>query len=232
MSIWSTIGKVGGIAAAPFTGGASLWGSLALGAGGAAAGYGLSKAFGGSKDDGNPEDDFTSLLTKQSQGLQSQGTELAGQGGQTIQPLIQYLQGIFGSNPSGVLDATKSQRGRVIDQYDAARKALAEFGPRGGGTTSASANSYTSEANALNEITSDAQSEARGLTAQLGTQLTGLGLSAEQLASQDLESVIRTILGRESLDTEKRGQNLAALSGLGEALGSIIGAKILAGKKK
>jgi hypothetical protein len=231
MAWWDTVAKIGGVVAAPFTGGLSLWPSLALAGGSAAAGYGLSKLGGGKKNDGeNPEDSFTDLLNRSSQDLRGVGSDLRGQGNEAIGPILSYLKDIYGSNPSAAMDATRADRGRVIDQYDTARKAISQFGPRGGGTTSALAQSQISEGTDLNEILSGARNEARGMTAQLGTSLTGLGLSADQLASMDLNSIIGAILRREGFDVERRGQNMGAWAGIGEAVGTILASKYGGGK--
>ncbi len=59
--------------------------------------------------------------------------------------------------------------------------------------------------------------------AAIGTSLTGLSLSAKQLASADLNTLINTILARERLDTQKRGQNMALAGDIGETIGTLIG---------
>lgn len=151
------------------------------------------------------------------------GDALSQQGEDATAPAQQYYKGLLSSNPSELLAATAPERGRVIDQYDAARQATAEFGPKGGGTASALASSRTQQANQLGDILSTGKREAAGASAQLGTQLTGLGLTAKQLQSADLNSILQSVLTREGFDIEKRGQTMGAWAGVGQAAGSVLG---------
>lgn len=168
-------------------------------------------------------DPYMQMLQESSKGLRKQGQEFGQTGSEALGPVLEHFKNLLSGDPQALLNATKAQRGRVIDQYDSARQAITNFGPRGGGTTSALAASRFSEANALSDITSQAQEGAAGALAQLGPQLAGLGLSAQQLASADLESVIRAIFAQKGLDLQRRGQNLEALTGIGEALGNLFG---------
>ena len=59
--------------------------------------------------------------------------------------------------------------------------------------------------------------------AAVGTSLTGLALSADQLASADLNTVINSVLAREGLNVQSRGQNMALAGDIGETVGSLIG---------
>jgi hypothetical protein len=178
------------------------------------------------KDDEHPEDPYTKLLREHSDKLSGTGGDLMGRGGEALDPALSYLKKLLSNDPNAILDATRGERGRVIDQYDTARRAVAQFGPRGGGTNTALASSRFQQAQSLADITSDAKQDAVGKAAALGTSLTGLGLSAEQLASSDINAIINTVLTREGFDVTKRGQNMEALGGLGEALGTIIAAKM------
>ena len=180
------------------------------------------------KGDGVDKDDaavqpYLSQLTESSKGLRGQGDELNMQGSQGIAPAMDYLRQILSSNPSALMSATAPERGRVIDQYDTARRSIGEFGPRGGGTTSTLAQSRISEADALGDIMSSGRREAFGQSAQLGTTLTGLGLTADQLASADLEKIIDTMLTQQGFDVQKRGQNMQMWSSLGQSAGYAAG---------
>lgn len=256
MSKLGWLARIGGYAAAPWTGGVSIgigegaargiegyqarddgpasdstggggfdWKDLILPGAIGAGTYAATRAFGGGDDDGKKPSEvpFLNELTKSSDANRAQGSNLAGMGSEALQPALAYLTQLAGGDPAALMDATRQDRGRVIDQYDTARRAISQFGPRGGGTTSALAESRFQQAESLADITSSARRDAVGNLAQLGPQLTALGLTANQLASQDLNSVINSILTREGFDVQKRGQNMEALSGLGEALGTIIG---------
>lgn len=225
MAWWDKLATIGGIAAAPFTGGSSLIPLLTTAGVGIGAGYVGKKLAGGGGGNGQaqPEDPSVNLLKQSSERTGQQAGALGGMSTEALAPVLNYFKQMLGSDPSALMNATRQERGKVIDQYDTARRAIASFGPAGGGTTSALAESRFAQAESLADITSSATKDAAGNAAQLGTQLAGLGLSAEQLSSMDLGAVIQSIMQRESLNVEKHGQNMQALGGAGEALGSLLG---------
>jgi len=163
-------------------------------------------------------------LRESSAGTRKQAGQLSAMGAESLAPVQNYFQKLLGEDPSALMEATKGERGRVIDQYDAARRAASQFGPRGGGTNAAISESYFQQANQLSDITSMAKRDAASQLGQLGATMTGLGLSADQLASADLNTVIQAVLGRENLALEKRGQTMELLGNIGSAAGSIAGA--------
>lgn len=226
MSKWGWATRIGGYAAAPWTMGASI--SAANYAAGKieqkqAANDGPGGDGNDDSDDDNAEAPWLKSLGASSQNLRKQGDEFSAAGSSTLGPLLQRLQAMLGSNPSAMMDATRQERGRVIDQYDTARRAISQFGPRGGGTTSALADSRFAQAESLADITSEATNDATTLAAGLGVQLSGLGLSAQQLASADIDTVIRAILAREGLNVEQRGQNMAMVGDIAETAGTLYG---------
>lgn len=225
MSLAHTLATIGGFAAAPFTLGTSLLPALAIGGGSAVGGYLAGRGHGGGTADASkqPEAPFLQQLGDQSKQAGQTADSLSGMSTEALAPALQYFSKLLGDNPTAILDATRQERGRVIDQYDTARRAMEQFGPRGGGSTSALAESRFSQAESLADITSTARRDAAAGAAQLGTQLAGLGLSAQQLESMDLGAVISAVLNREGLNVQKRGQNLQAAGGVGEALGSLLG---------
>lgn len=224
MSKWGWATRIGGFAAAPFTFGLSIPASN-IAANAIERKQASNDGPGGSSGGKNPEDAVSAMLQQSSQNLRGIGTDLSSQGTDALGPVLTYLKGVLGDNPSAVMDATRPERARVIDQYDTARKAISQFGPRGGGLTSSLAESNISEGETLAGITSAARKDAAGQAASLGTTLTGLGLSAQQLASMDLSEVIKAVLAREGFDVAKRGQNMEALAGIGEAVGTVLAAK-------
>lgn len=219
--------KIGGAVAAPFTGGMSLLPALAIGGGSAAAGY-LAGRGGGAKgvDDKMGTglgDDAQQLLRGNVTRMQAQGGQLQQQGQDALSPVLQYFQQLLGGDPAALMQATQPERGKVIDQYDAARQAIARFAPRGGGQGSAIAGSYVQQAQQLGDITSRAREGAATGLAQLGPQLQALGLNAEQVASMDLNTLIQSVLNQQSLDLTKRGQTFGMWGDVGTGVGSLLG---------
>lgn len=173
--------------------------------------------FGGGDEDEQPKPDDPEELLKANAGrLRDKSLDLSAKGSEALGPVLAYFKKLMGDDPSAILEATAPERGRVIDQYDTARKAVSQFAPRGGGASSAVAQSYFSQANQLSDITSSARRDAFNGSAQLGTTLTGLGMSADQLEAADLNTIINALVA-------KRGQNAGALGSGAEALGTILG---------
>ena len=220
---WLT--RIGGFAAAPFTGGwsipASQIGASAIESKQRAndAAKGGSAGIGG----GHPEDPSLQILRNLGTGAQQQGAQFGQQSQEAIQPALQYLQALTGNNPAALMEATRAERGTVMDQYDAARKAIANFGPRGGGTTSTLAQSRFDQAESLSDITSTARRNAVASESQLGVSLAGLGLTAQDLATRDISEVVQAVLAREGLNVQQRGQNMGLLGDIGQTIGTLVG---------
>lgn len=168
-------------------------------------------------------DELIKSLTDQSTKLNARGDQLGGEGDESTKAVTDYFRKLVGGDAAALLDATKVERGRVIDQYDTARDAIAKFGPRGGGSTSASAASRISEANQLSDITAASRTNAADKLAGIGLSEQGLGLSAEQLASGDIGQVLQAMFGQSQLDLTKRGQNAQTSAAIAEGLGTLIG---------
>lgn len=146
------------------------------------------------------------------------------EGGDALAQFTQYFRDILGPDPNAALAATAADRGRVIDQYDTARQAAAEFGPRGsGGATAASALSRVSEANQLSDITSNARSNAAAQGGNLAASLAQLGISEEMLASGDFQTIIQAMLGSEQLREASAGRRSQMTAGLAQGVGTLLG---------
>ena len=181
---------------------------------------GKKKPKSGEEDD--PEAGDIAGLRESAARQRANADALGAQGNTAVAPVMQHYKDIL-TDPQANLAATRGQRGRVIDQFDAARQSASRFGARGGGTNAAIADSYFTQAGQLNDIASAAQNDAATQLGQLGTTMTGLGLSADQLASADISTVIQAVLGREQLKQQNKATNMGILGDLGSAAGSIIG---------
>lgn len=225
---WKKLLIGGGLAAAaPFTGGSSLaWLPAALattGVGTAVSGVTEKSVGSGKTPDAIANDPNLATLQSSSTALRGQGTALQSMGADALQPVLAYFSKLAGGDPQALLEATRPERARVIDQYDTARKAISDFSPRGGGSNAALASSRFAEASDLSNITANMRSNAASAAGNLGTTLTGLGLSAQQLASADLNTVINAVLTQQGFDVTKHGQNAQAASGIAEGLGTLLG---------
>lgn len=182
---------------------------------------------GGKKNDApDKEDQLTStmdLLRGNAGQLQQFGAQQRQQGTEALGPALQYLTDLAGNDPAARMDATRGDRGRIIDQYDTARKSAATFGARGGATNASVADSYIQQAYQTNDLMGSSRLTAAQALASLGLDVSRLGLSADALATQSLDAIIRAMLGQEGLDVQKRGQTMGMWGDIGQGAGSIIG---------
>ena len=188
----------------PLVAGAGFAGSMFGGGGGS--NDGLSKAI--------------SQLETETRKTGIKGDALDESGEATLEPALKWLKGLTSGNQQDVMQATMPDRRRVIDQYDTAKKAIAEFSPRGGGTAGALAQVNASEASDLATTTAGARQAGIKTAVDLGTALKQMGLSADSLDSQNMANLI-------SAYSAKAQQDSARAGGLGSALGSILGALLI-----
>lgn len=137
------------------------------------------------------------------------------QGLDLLGPASDYLKAILSGDRTAVMQATAPERRRVIDQYSAAKKAIAEFTPRGGGQAGSMNALQAQEAGDLSTIGSGARTKAIDTATGTGTQLEGLGLSAKALASGDLGQILQAL-------TAKEGQNAQSAAAFGQGVGQLL----------
>jgi len=174
----------------------------------------LPMMFGGG---GNDTDISRAIGDLQNSSTRLQGTakETGAQGSTLLNPAIDYLKAIVGGDRQAIMAATMPERRRVIDQYDAAKKSIAEFAPRGGGTAGAVATLNANQAGDLAQVGAQARTQGVNTAGQLGASLKSLGVGAEGLASQNLNTILQTYIQK----GQQQGQSAASL---GEGLASLV----------
>lgn len=226
MSFWSTLGRIalgaGGAALAPLTGGASLAATLeAAGIGGGITA--ASSLFGKSKGGSTPSNtDINSLIqdiSSQSKQSRESGRSALDQGFKTMDPGLKYLAGLLSGDRGQLTAATAPEAKTILDQYDSARKAVSELGPRGGNKGQEISESYFKQADAMTRLLETIRPGAAKELAGLGLDISKLGLEELQLGEDDLTRILDALSGI-------RGQNLQSYGALGQGIGNIIAALI------
>lgn len=197
---------------------------------GTAIGGGIGLLMGAMSDDDASKVDVDKLLgpdLDKLRGRADQNSDLASKfmakGDAALSPALSYFQSLLSGNPAAVMAATAPERGRVIDQYDTARKSIAAFSPAGGGTTGAAAQSRVTQGNELAEILSTARDKGAAGASQIGGQMLGAGLQTNALVSQDLNSVISAVLSGAGLQVQQEANEQAQDAAQGEAMGTMLG---------
>lgn len=135
-----------------------------------------------------------SLMGSESQGMMGQGRDIVGQGQEALVPVIAHLMKLLGGDPQEVEEAILPETQGVLAQYDTARRAVAEFTPRGGGQVSAFANSRIAEASDLASLRSTARRSAVGELSKLGVAQEEVGGRLEGQGLQGLGGVLEGAL--------------------------------------
>ncbi len=135
-------------------------------------------------------------------GLSQTGQQLGAQGAGALAPTLAYWMNLLSGNPADLLAATQPERTRILDQYDTARATLTRETPRGGGQATAMAGLEAQKAAHLATLTSQVRPQAAQALGQLGGQLTGAGIQAQEQAAYAMAQVLGPLLQQETQDKE------------------------------
>lgn len=161
-------------------------------------------------------DSLIAGLGQSSEKSNSQAKDFLGQSSDLMGPVAEFLKNILSNDPSAVAQATAPQRRRVIDQYATAKKAIAEFTPRGGGQAASLNKLEADKGGDLATLGADLRSKAVDSAADLSLRYAGLGASEHANANQATAAA----LGGTQQQDATRNSNWASLgSGLGQLLG-------------
>jgi hypothetical protein len=154
-------------------------------------------------------------LTKLSGSLADTGKSLTGQGQDALGPVLQYFKALAGGDRAALLEATAPDRARILDQYDTARKTVANTTPRGGGQAGAVSQLEGRQASDLVTSLSSARTSGANALAGLGSTLVGQGTQATEAAATTLDDAVRQF---QQLSASKTATN----ADLGGAIGAMI----------
>ena len=132
-----------------------------------------------------------------------------------------YFTSLLG-NRSQALDAASPEVSTVMDQFDSAHKAAAEFNPRGGGRATLNAQKPYQMAGVVGKLLSASRNNAASTLGNLGINEEGLGVSATNAGTTAASD-----LGKNELDYQK--QKASEYGSIGSGIGGILG-KLIANK--
>lgn len=188
------------------------WGIAGLGAAAM-----IPALFGGGNDG---YDDILKSLEKSSDRNFDSAQSLGMSSQDLFKSVIPYLQAVTSGDRQQLLGATMPERKRVIDQYATARKSLAEFAPRSGGTAGALAGMNAQQASDLSMIGANARQGGFDAASGLGTNLLSASQNAENTGTNSLNAMANIINARNQQSAQSAGQ-------WGNALGMLAGLAFL-----
>ncbi len=190
------------------------WDKVALGG----ASLALPFLFGG----GNQGEDVTKQIgdvNSAAKGNLANGDQIQAQGSEALAPVLSYLSKLTSGDTATTLQAVQPQVNSVLAQYDTARKATAQFSPRGGGSNAAEATSRNQQGSDIASIIANARTNAVDKAGTIGTSLTQIGATQKAQAVQTMASTIYPLL-----EQEKQNQQGfdAFFSGLAKMIGPLL----------
>lgn len=143
------------------------------------------------------------------------GVRSAGRSEEALDPSLSFFKALLYGDPEAVNQAIGPARSRVISQYDAARRQVAEFAPRGGGRNEMFAELPFREAGEIGRLTQEARTGAAKELTSIGSLYGQLGLEGLGLSERATGDQVRAALIRREQELARRGK-------MGESIGRII----------
>lgn len=216
----SLTGALGGAATGAKVG--ALGGPIGIGIGAAAGG--LLGLFGGGKP--SAEDTAEKAVLGNIPTLISKGNAATDQGLSQLNQSGGFYSSILGGNRDAISNLFAPQTSTILSQYDNAAKAVRDFAPRGGGSTSAQAASPFQKVGTTAQLYQGAlPGAAAGLqnngaiTSGVGTALTGQA-SGAQNGLIDFKKLEEQFQNKAGVGAGQAGAN-TDFAGIGKGIGSL-----------
>lgn len=152
-----------------------------------------------------------------------QGKKNLKQGGRDLNLVGDFFKQLLTGDRTTVGQVLAPEIQAVMSQYDATKRNLGEYGPRGGGQVAALGSLAQQEAGQVGSLYSGArQRGAQGLEG-IGQSLGQLGLGASGLGAQSFGQMLQSILGEQGLEAGITQRKQDALGGVGSLVGGLAG---------
>jgi hypothetical protein len=160
------------------------------------------------------QDSLTQMLRSMSNLTATKGKEALGAGmsdyGKGLSLFDQpekFWSTLLSGNRDAIADQMAPEASTIVSQYDAGRKAVSEFGARGGGKNSTLAELPTKQAGDIGKLMQGLRPEAAKQLSNIAQVLASLGLSQEQIGTALFSQTIQNLLGRRGQNIAESGQN-------------------------
>lgn len=151
-----------------------------------------------SKSKGGPLD----ALQQNAEASSELSAFLTEQGRDLFGPASEYLKAILSNDRQAIQAATMPERRRVIDQYATAKKAIAEFVPRGGGVAGAMTRLEGDKASDLAMVGAGMRPQAAQTALSAGGGMFGQGIQASGAASQNLTALVEALQNQDAMSAQ------------------------------
>lgn len=164
---------------------------------------------------GNPWADVGALQTQSEQFLGPQGQQNLTGGQRNLGSVANYDLGILSGNRNQILATESPEISSLLADYDRTRKAASQLQPRGGGRSALLNELPYKQVGDVNQLIQQARPRAAQQLAGVGAEQASIGLSEQELFSQNVGTTLSYLLGKGGLDLEKQQLN----GQLGQAIG-------------
>lgn len=151
-------------------------------------------------------DPMTNFMVSSMNNQANTGANQTSQGGSTYNagleafgPVLAHLTSLVNGNQGDISQAIQPEANRIKDSFAAVRNMISQQ-PRGGGKTSALAESGFQEAQQIGDVAAGARQNATGQLGSIAGTLAGLGLSQEQLGAAATANAAGENLQRRNLN--------------------------------
>jgi Trp operon repressor len=148
-------------------------------------------------------------LSEMAAWLQPFGQKSMAAGQEGLESAMQFFKRLTSGDQGDITRAVAPGVNTIVSQYDAARKAISEFGARGGGRNEMLAELPFRQAGDIAKLVQGAQLEGAKQLPQVASLLSQQGLGAAGLTAQNLRAMLEQ-------EMEKRKQNTELGVGIGQ----------------
>lgn len=166
------------------------------------------------------ERSVSNLLGTSGQQTQQKGQALTDAGTKSLQPALDYWQGILSGNKADVAAAAQPDITASNNQFNNQRKVLDQYTPMGGGRSQSLAASRTTQAQTNAGIIAQTRAGAAPALAGAATTEQSAGLQQQSLGIEQLGQAIQSILQKMGLDIQ--GGTANTMSSIMQGIGAII----------
>lgn len=163
---------------------------------------------------GGKQDSLTQMLRSMSNLTGTAGKTALGEGesvfGKGVDSFKQpqdFWSKLLGGNRESMAQQMNPEVSSIVSQYDAGRKAMSEFGARGGGKNSTLAELPTKQTGDITKMFQTMRPEAAKQLTGIAQVLASLGLSQEQIAASLFSLTNQNLLGRKGLNVQESSAN-------------------------
>jgi hypothetical protein len=166
---------------------------------------------------------YEKLTTDLSQKQAKTGEKAFNTGQRDLGKSTDYWSKLIGGDKKELASAIEPERSTMGKAFEAGRKSIAEFGPRGGGTSAAIAESKFQEAGELGKMVSAKKTDAAGKMAEVGMSESKLGADQVEQAYTRLGSIFKDLISSQvAYETGKKTTDWGGIAtGAGTAIAGL-----------